>query len=239
MKFDDVRKLQQKKYREELGQFLVEGEHLVLELQKAAQKRTALRGAKLYVNRARADWKSPFETRVVSDLQMARISDTRTPQGLVAVVPMLPAPAPREGEQAVYLHEVQDPGNLGTILRTLGWFGGFRCLLGPGSVDPYNPKVVRASMGAIFHVPFETEVLPGSLPGRYPRIACLEMQGEPVTSTAFSRHDCYVFGNEARGLPDDTAASLGATRFTVPGGGTIESLNLAAVVGICAYELRR
>ena len=239
MKFDDVRKLQQKKYREELGHFLVEGEHLVLELQKAAQKRTARRGAKLYVNRARADWKSPFETQVVSDLQMARISDTRSPQGLVAVVPMLPPPAARQGEKAVYLHEVQDPGNLGTILRTLGWFGGFRCLLGPGSVDPYNPKVVRASMGAIFHVPFETEVPPGSLPGRYPRIACLDMDGEPVTSPAFARHDCYVFGNEARGLPAEAADALGATRFTVPGGGAIESLNLAAVVGICAYELHR
>jgi len=239
MKLDDVRKLHQKKYREELGHFLVEGEHLVLELQKAAQKRAALRGAKLYVSRARADWTSPFETQVVSDLQMARISDTRTPQGLVAVVPMLPAPAPREGEKAVYLHEVQDPGNLGTVLRTLGWFGGLRCLLGPGSVDPYNPKVVRASMGAIFHVPFETEVPLESLPARYPRIACLDMDGEPVTSPAFARHECYVFGNEARGLPTEAAASLGAARFTVPGSGAIESLNLAAVVGICAYELSR
>ena len=146
MKLDDVRKLQQRKYREDLGHFLVEGEHLVLELQKAARARQALRGAKLYVTRAHAGWTSPFETQVVSDLQMARISDTRTPQGLVAVVPMLPAPAPRPGEKAIYLHEVQDPGNLGTILRTAAWFGGLRCLLGPGSVDPYNPKVVRASM---------------------------------------------------------------------------------------------
>jgi TrmH family RNA methyltransferase len=239
VKLDDVRKLHQKKYREQSGRFLVEGEHLVLELQKAAQRRQALRDARLYVTRAHAGWQSPFATQVVSDLQMARISDTHTPQGLVAVVPMLPAPAPRPGERAVYLHEVQDPGNLGTILRTLAWFGGFRCLLGPGSVDPYNPKAVRASMGAIFHVPFETDVGPAALRERYPRIACLDLQGEPVTSPSFARHDCYLFGNEARGLPEDTAASLGAARFTVPGGGAIESLNLAAVVGICAYELSR
>jgi TrmH family RNA methyltransferase len=239
VKLDDVRKLHQKKYREQTGRFLVEGEHLVLELQKAAQQRHALRDARLYVTRTNAGWRSPFATQVVSDLQMARISDTRTPQGLVAVVPMLPAPAPRPGERAIYLHEVQDPGNLGTILRTLAWFGGFRCLLGPGSVDPYNPKAVRASMGAIFHVPFETDVAPAALRDRYPRIACLDLQGEPVTSPSFARHDCYLFGNEARGLPEEAATSLGGTRFTVPGGGAIESLNLAAVVGVCAYELRR
>ena len=239
MKLDDVRKLQQRKYREDLGHYLVEGEHLVLELQKAARTRPALRGAKLYVTRAHAGWTSPFETQVVSDLQMARISDTRTPQGLVAVVPMLPAPAPRPGEKAIYLHEVQDPGNLGTILRTAAWFGGLRCLLGPGSVDPYNPKVVRASMGAIFHVPFETDVPLESLPSRYPRIACLDLQGEPVTSRSFAQQDCYLFGNEARGLPAESIAALGAASFTIPGSGAIESLNLAAVVGICAYELRR
>jgi len=239
MKLDNVRKLHQKKYRDELGHFLVEGEHLVLELQKAAQKRQALRGAKLYVTRAHAGWQSPFETLVVSDLQMARISDTHTPQGLVAVVPILPAPAPRAGEKALYLREVQDPGNLGTILRTAAWFGGFRCLLSPGSVDPYNPKVVRASMGAIFHVPIETDVTTDALPGRYPRIACLDMQGEPVASPAFAQHDCFVFGNEARGLPAGTVGSLGADAYTVPGCGSIESLNLAAVVGICTYELSR
>lgn len=239
MKLDDVRKLQQKKYREQSGHYLVEGEHLVLELQKAAQKRPALRAARLFVSRAHANWQSPFETQVVSDLQMARISDTHTPQGLVAVVPVLPPPAPRAGEKALYLHEVQDPGNLGTILRTAAWFGGFRCLLGPGSVDPYNPKAVRASMGAIFHVPLEADVALESLRDRYPRIACLDMQGEPVTSAAFRDHDCYLFGNEARGLPAAAIEATGAARFTVPGCGAIESLNLAATVGISLYELRR
>ena len=88
---------------------------------------------------------------------MAQLCDTATPQGIVAAVPFAPVDKNRESlantERAIYLHEVQDPGNLGTILRTLAWFGGFRLLLSPNSVDPYHPKVVRASMGAIFHVP--------------------------------------------------------------------------------------
>jgi len=239
MKLDDVRKLQQKKFREQSGHYLVEGEHLVLELQKAARDNPALLASKLYLTRARAGWQGPFETQVISDLQMARISDTREPQGVVAVVPMLPTPGPRQGERGVYLHEVQDPGNLGTILRTLAWFGGFRCLLSPGSVDPHNPKVVRASMGAIFHVPIEADVALASLPDRYPRLASLDMQGEPLTAPGFGGHDCYLFGNEARGLPQDVLAGLEVQRYTVPGCGAIESLNLAATVGICAYELRR
>ena len=239
MKLDDVRKLHQKKHREELGHFLVEGEHLVLELQKAAHKRPALRNAKLYVSRAHAGWQSPFETQVISDLQMARISDTRTPQGLVAVVPTLPMPAPRPGEKSIYLHEAQDPGNLGTILRTLAWFGGFRCLLGPGGVDPYNPKAVRASMGAIFHVPVETDVELSSLRDRFDRIACLDMHGQRLPDAGFGNHDCYLFGNEARGLPRESLAALGAQAYAVAGCGAIESLNLASVVSICAYKLKR
>lgn len=239
MKLEDVRKLQQKKFRDQLGHFLVEGEHLVLELQKAARANPALLKSRLYVTQAHAGWQGPFEKQVVTDPQMARISDTRTPQGLVAVVPMVPASAPRAGERAVYLHEASDPGNVGTILRTLAWFGGFRCLLGPGSVDPYNPKVVRASMGAIFHVAVETDVALESLRDRFSRIACLDMQGEPLPSASFAAHDCYLFGNEARGLPRESLAALAAESFAVRGCGAIESLNLASVVGICLHELNR
>lgn len=239
MKLDDVRKLHQRKFREELGHFLAEGEHLVLELQKAARRRAALRNARLYVTAGYASWQGPFELEVIGERQMARISDTRSPQGIVAVVPILPPAPPCSGERAVYLHEVQDPGNLGTILRTLAWFGGFRCLLGPGSVDPYNGKAVRASMGAIFHVPVETGVPLDALPGRFGHIACLDTAGTPLPAPGFRSFDCYVFGNEARGLPEGTVDVLRAKAFTIPGGGTIESLNLASVVNICAYELRR
>ena len=239
MKLDDVRKLHQKKFRDLLGHFLVEGEHLVLELQKAASQDARLLRSELFVTREHAGWDSPFETQVITAAQMGRISDTRQPQGMVAVVPALPAPPPAAGERALYLHEVQDPGNLGTILRSMAWFGGFRCLLSPGSVDPHNPKVVRASMGAIFHVPVEVEVALESLPGRFARIGCLDMQGQRLTASDFSRCDCYVFGNEARGLPRESLAALGALPFAIPGCGAIESLNLASVVNMCLYELNR
>jgi TrmH family RNA methyltransferase len=243
MKFDEVKKLHQKKYRAEFGYFLVEGEHLLLELQKAALQNPLLQGSQLYVTAAYEHWASPFKTHLISDRQMAQISDTKTPQGIIALVPMPAAATPvctrTDNERAIYLHEIQDPGNLGTILRTLVWFGNFRCLLSPGSVDPYNPKVVRSSMGAIFHAPIELDVEIDSLRTRFERIACLDMHGDRVQSATFKAFDCYLFGNEARGVPHEQLIALDAQPFTITGCGAIESLNLASTVNMCAYELSR
>ena len=240
MKLDDVKKLQQKKYREELGHFLVEGEHLVLELQKAAEKIPALKQSELYITETYADWPSEFRKNVVTEKQMSQISDTKTPQGIVAVVPFLPKSlTAREGEQAIYLHEVQDPGNLGTIVRTLAWFGNFRLLLSPNSVDPYNPKVVRSSMGAIFHLPMELDVSLAEVNQRYNKIACLDMQGDKTSDAIFKEFDCYLFGNEARGLPHELLTDICVHSFSIPGSGAIDSLNLASAVNMCAYELVR
>jgi len=171
---------------------------------------------------------------------MSAISATKSPQGIVAVLPMAAIqPLPAGDEIAIYFHEIQDPGNLGTILRTLAWFGGYRCLLSPDSVDPFNPKVIRASMGAIFHVPLELDVSLDSLGERFNRIGCLDMQGEPLASDAFKACDCYLFGNEARGVPRDRLQQLQAQAFTIPGAGLIESLNLGTAVSLSVYERQR
>ena len=119
MKFEDIKKLHQKKFREELRHFIVEGEHLVQELEKAAARDARLRQSEIYVTRDYAHWSSPLPMHVVKSAQMAQISETRSPQGIAAVVPMFEARERRDNERAVYLHEIQDPGNLGTILRTL------------------------------------------------------------------------------------------------------------------------
>ncbi len=240
MKIDQIKKLHQKKYRQELGHCLVEGEHLVLELENAAKHNPKLAAAKLYVTAQYADWSTSFEKIEVSAKQMASMSDTKTPQGILAVVPM-DAISPASGEEltGIYLHEIQDPGNLGTILRTLAWFGGFRLLLSAGSVDPFNPKVIRSSMGALFHVPMELEVDIESLPERFQTIGCLDMQGEPLSAPSFKQCDCYIFGNEARGVPRDQLGRLKAKAFTIPGVGLIESLNLATAVNLSVYERQR
>ena len=250
MKLDDVKKLHQKKYREQLGYYLVEGEHLVLELQKAeslkaAKTQSTLNGVTLYVTeeyqQSVNQLNTEFSIITISKKQMAQISDTKSPQGIIACVP-LPHLKSNQGlskqnERCIYLHEVQDPGNLGTILRTLAWFGNFRLLLSANSVDPFNPKVVRASMGAIFHVPVELDVELISLQQRFKKFAYLDMQGNKINSIKFADYDCYLFGNEARGVPLEALSVFNADAFTIAGSGSIDSLNLATAVNICVYQL--
>jgi TrmH family RNA methyltransferase len=238
---DELKKLHQKKYRLQFDCFLAEGEHLVQELQSAALSNAALLGSELYVTGKYQDWQGPLNKTVVSEKQMAQLTDTKTPQGIVARVPMSALRGTKSAltQRAIYLFETQDPGNLGTILRTLAWFGGFTCLLSPGCVDPFNSKVVRASMGAVFHVPMAVDVALAELSSRYQTIACLDMQGAPLTSAAFQQSQCLVFGNEARGLPREQLDALGVRAFTIPGAGDVESLNVAAAVNMCVYELNR
>jgi RNA methyltransferase, TrmH family len=239
VKLEDVKKLHQRKFREQFGCFLVEGEHLVQELQKAAVHDARLRSSEIYLTREYAHWTSELPIHVLNARHMAQLSETRSPQGIAAVAPLLAAPAQRPGERAIYLHEIQDPGNLGTILRSLAWFGRFRCLLSPNSVDVHNGKSVRASMGAIFHVPVELDVPLQTLPGRFGRIASLDLQGKPISAAEFRDFDCYIYGNEARGLPREALSGMNATPFTIAGTGAIESLNVATTVTICQYELAR
>ena len=240
MKLDDIKKLHQKKFRTEFGHFLVEGEHLILELEKAAVQNPALAQCELFVTESYKDFPSRFKKHLISEKHMTQLSDTKTPQGIIAVAPHTQvATTIAAGEKCIYLYEVQDPGNLGTILRSLAWFGNFRCLLSPGSVDPYNPKVVRSSMGAIFHLPIELDVPLESIAERFTSIATLDMNGKALSDKSFKEFDCYVFGNEARGVPREALQKMNAQAFTIAGCGAIESLNLASAVNMCVYELKR
>jgi len=249
MKLDDVKKLHQKKYRAQFGYYLVEGEHLVLELQKALRALNhtngTLQNIKLYVVEEHQGWaqslNEDFSVTVLTHKQMSQISDTKTPQGMIARVPLdqaVSAHAEQTSKQRyLYLHEVQDPGNLGTIMRSLAWFGGFKLLLSPNSVDPFNPKVVRSSMGAIFHIPIELDVELNALQQRFKNFAYLDMDGSPIHTSSFAEYECYMFGNEARGVPRSALLACQAEAFTIAGCGSIDSLNLASAVNICAYQL--
>ena len=94
-------------------------------------------------------------------------------------------------------------------------------------------------MGAIFHVPVETDVLIDALPARFDRIASLDLQGRSIAAPEFRDFDCYVYGNESRGLPREALAEMNAKAFTIGGTNVIESLNVATTVNICQYELTR
>lgn len=255
MKLSDVKKLHQKKYRSQLGFYLVEGEHLVLELLNAMAVGHSHLNAKdivFYVTEPYHHWleaKWTFETQcnaeVITSQQMAQMSDTKSPQGIIARVPLPHTTEPviaatlDDNSKYIYLYETQDPGNLGTILRSLAWFGNFTLLMSPNCVDPFNSKVVRASMGAIFHLDMALNVSLESLTERFERIAYLDMNGQNIQTPSFNEYQCFLFGNEARGVPTEAVMKLKASAFTIPGSGKIDSLNLASAVNICAYELSR
>lgn len=255
MKLSNIKKLQQKKYRAQYACYLVEGEHLVLELDKAltvnaqssSKKSEDFVSVPLYVSRPKLKWAQNlskiFDVIELTDKQILDISDTKSPQGVVACVPfdvkLLRDKTKQRNKRYIYLHEIQDPGNLGTILRTLAWFDGFNLLMSPNSVDPYNPKVVRASMGAIFHVEIEQNVRLQDVATRFDRFAYLDINGTNINTDGFGNFDCYLFGNEARGVPVDELKNVNAKAYTIKGCGQIESLNLASALNMCMYELHR
>lgn len=246
LKLDDVKKLQQKKYRRQRGYFVLEGEHLITELFNARRRNPQLNRSQLLVTESSVEKLSDeilttFEYQIIAERRMKQLSETASPQGMLAIVPLAAIePTADSGGVSVYLHEIQDPGNLGTIIRTLGWFGGYRLLLSPGSVDPFNSKVLRSSMGAIFHLPIELDITLDVLSDRFQHPAVLDLSGAPLSApdstTRFTQHDCYIFGNEARGVPSQALEQLSATAYHIPGNGDIESLNLATSVSICAYQ---
>jgi RNA methyltransferase, TrmH family len=189
------------------------------------------------VNRARA---SGATITHVEGEQLERALTTRTPQPIVAVAPMLAATAAEVADRArergspvVVLAGVGDPGNAGTVIRSAAATGAAGVLLTPGSVDPTNPKVVRASAGALFALPVATVddvsalglVTVGAVAG-----------GLNPDEVDLSGPVALVLGGEAAGLPEDV---LFDTEVALPLDGGVESLNVAMAATVLLYEARR
>jgi RNA methyltransferase, TrmH family len=185
------------------------------------------------------------EVHLVSEDVMGKLTSTVTPQGLVGVVPHVDVgldALPADGCIAV-LHEVRDPGNAGTVLRSANAAGAGGVVFTETSVDVYNPKTVRASAGSLFHVPVVRDVTAGET------IAHLRAAGFRILAMAADgagdiyQEDlwgpvAFVFGNEAHGLPGDIVRQADAV-VRVPHAGRAESLNLAAAATVCLFEYAR
>lgn len=182
---------------------------------------------------------------------VAAVSDTVTPQGLVGVCRFLDTPfeqvlAGRPRLVAVLAH-VRDPGNAGTVLRCADAAGADAVVLTDASVDPYNPKAVRASAGSLFHVPVAVGVpvaeAVGALRDAGVRVLAADGAGRrdldaELDAGALDGPTAWVFGNEAWGLPEQTRA-LADEVVRVPIHGRAESLNLATAAAVCLYASAR
>jgi TrmH family RNA methyltransferase len=184
-------------------------------------------------------------TATVSDNVLASLSDTVTPQGLVGVAEALHVPLESvlPAQLVAVLAYARDPGNAGTILRTADAAGADVVVFPDESVDPYNPKCVRASAGSLFHLPVvmggDVADVVGMLRDNGLRIyATTADAGTPLDECDLTQPTAWLFGNEAWGLPDD-AIALADERVRVPIYGHAESLNLSSAAAVCLYASAR
>jgi TrmH family RNA methyltransferase len=243
-----ARKLTRRTGRDATGLFLAEGRQAVVE---ALAHPAGVQ--EVFATEAALDAHNDLLTattvpvRLITDKAASGLSETVTPQGLLAVCALRDVPAetltaapPR---LTVALAELADPGNAGTVLRTADACGAGTVVFGAGSADPYGGKAVRASAGSLFHV----DVVRGAALG--PLIAALQGAGVTVLAAdgggevgldevgadgRLTGPVLWLFGNEARGVPAELA-ELADARVRIPMRGRAESLNLAAAAAICLY----
>jgi TrmH family RNA methyltransferase len=176
----------------------------------------------------------------VSDAVMAACSNTESPPGLLAVVPFPTLPPPERLTLALVADRLTNPGNLGTMLRTSLAAGVEKVFLTEGTVDPYNPKVVRGAMGAHFHLPMES-LNSTSLPERLAGLTVWLAEageGQPYHEVDWHQPVALVIGGEAKGARS-SLRSLASGRVCVPMAGKSESLNAAIAAAVILFEILR
>lgn len=247
-----LRKLGRKKYRWQEQLFMVEGARAVEQILQNGE----LQVKELFFDAAQRYWQQPpwqqaaseYPASVVGEAAYAEVSDTETPQGVLALCHMPPEPAPEAlaaGEGLVVATDaIQDPGNLGTIIRTAGWFGAAGLISGKGTVDIYHPKVVRSTAGSSGAVPALNadleEVLPVFEQEGW-QVLMLDAAGDAreLKSVDRTARLVLVVGNEANGIaPDLFKPGRQRIRIGPPAGRPqVESLNAAIATSIALYAL--
>ena len=231
-----IRSLDDKKYRKQHKQFIVEGEKMVMELIDSdfdviqVFVQNGWPGTESLQRRSRL-------VQVVEDFEMKKISSMSSPSPVLGVVG-IPDTNDIVGKRFFLLDQIRDPGNLGTIIRIADWFGldGIICSL--ETVELYNPKVVQANMGSIFRVPVIYTTLPdwirthADIP-----VYAASLQGKNLHESSHSiQTGAILIGNESNGLTPELL-SASTYQIRIPGGGAAESLNAAVAAGILAYGL--
>jgi TrmH family RNA methyltransferase len=220
----ELRKLHRRRARERSGRFVAEGEDLL-----AAADAAGWPPLERYVAAG-----SGLEGVEVDPDLLAAASTLGSGTRALAVYEQRWAPAPA-GPLCVCLHGVHDPGNVGTAVRAALAFGAGSVAIGPESADPYGPKAVRASMGAVFAVPLARVSGIEELPGE--RIALVPGAGDPLDGDTVAGDATIVVGGERAGLPEPVVAACDRVAH-VPIAGA-ESLNAAMAATVALYELTR
>ena len=236
-----ITSLQHKKFRTQHNLFVVEGIKSVLEFIHSSYKiskifATAEAAAKL--------GKIPQNIKLdeLTDAEFNKISGLKNPQGALALVEIPQFDQLQltnlKGKHSLILDDVQDPGNLGTIIRTAEWFGIENIICSIGTVDAYNPKVVQATMGSlsrikIHYLDLEEFILKNNMP-----IFGALLNGESIYETNFGDEGFIMMGNEGNGIRESLIPKVDKA-VTIPRVGNAESLNVAVATTIFCSELTR
>lgn len=238
-----IRSMGQKKFRDAHQLFLAEGPKVVQELMRYFSCKLLI-GTSSWFDCNAVD----VPARVVNENELSRISLLQTPQDVMALFekPLATTNAPKPSAQfALALDGIQDPGNLGTIIRTADWFGIRTIYASTDTADCFAPKVVQATMGALGRV----EIVYCSLAEQLTQLQAegfticgTFMQGENIYTSPIDKQVCIVMGNEGRGIREEVSRvcqrSLSIPRYTPRENGS-ESLNVAIATAIVCSEFRR
>lgn len=239
-----VARLKQRTARSETGLFLLEGPQAL----RDALAADAALDQVFFTEQAAQKHPELMQPEVAqyvecSEEALARMADTRSPQGFVATVRQFPQRLESVLERAdrvAILHEIRDPGNLGTVVRVADAAGFDVVIVTAESVDIYNPKVVRATTGSLFHVPHAVGVSTvdavAAVRKRGLRVFAADVSGADLQPNDDMLHEphAWLFGNEAHGL-DEATLELADRAIKVPIFGRAESMNLATAASVCLY----
>ena len=229
-----IQTLGQKKFREEEGMFIAEGPKIIKELlAENYVKITALYALKEWIDENK---KLTGATQVteITEAELQKISQLKTPNKVVAIVQQFDVE--REvsinNKITLILDGIQDPGNLGTIIRIADWFGVEQIICSYDTADVYNSKVVQSTMGSIARVKIIYTNLPEWLSRQKDiRVFATALEGENINETKKINEGIIVFGNESKGISPEIL-NLCTDKITIPKKGKAESLNAAVAAGI-------
>lgn len=234
-KIKEIKSLQQKKFRDELGLFVIEGVKMVEEaIRSIPNSIQCLVHTSDYVIAE----SHPFPVYLADSKSLVQCSSLQTPNKVLIVVKQFQT-SPKNVPLTIVLDGIQDPGNMGTILRLADWFGVQQLICSTDTVDLYNPKVVQASMGAILRIPVTfcnlTEYLKHSTAKVYGAL----LEGKNIYKESLSKENAIILmGNEGKGISDKVQKFI-THPITIPKFGEAESLNVSIATGIILSEFFR
>ncbi len=250
-----LRALALKKHRDEEGVFVAEGHKVVDELLNKMECRLLLATEEYLalhpqIGRRTTSKHAPLEIITVDERELSQASSLKTPRNVIGVF-ATPVSMPKEHLYALpgkdiclALDTVQDPGNLGTIIRIADWFGIEHIFCSQDTADAYSPKTIQATMGAIARVNIHYLNLPeflSKIPEDLPIYGTF-LEGENIYSKSLADKGIIIMGNEGKGISSETSAYINQKLFIPPypvGRATSESLNVAVATAIVCSEFRR